>query len=51
MKSLLSVLQVKVGKKEADSANEILGKVLSTRQRSNPPGHGKDICSKHARST
>jgi 4-carboxymuconolactone decarboxylase len=31
MRSLISVLEVKVGKKEADNAYEILGKVLSTR--------------------
>src|SRR5512136_1978103 len=31
MKSLISVLEAKVGKKEADNANEILGKVLSNR--------------------
>jgi len=31
MKSLISVLAAKVGKKEADNAYEILGKVLSTR--------------------
>ena len=31
MRSLVSVLEVKVGKKEADNAYEILGKVLSTR--------------------
>jgi 4-carboxymuconolactone decarboxylase len=30
MRSLISVLEVKVGKKEADNADEILGKVLST---------------------
>ena len=29
MRSLISVLEAKVGKKEADNANEILGKVLS----------------------
>lgn len=32
MRSLISVLEVKVGKKEADNAYEILGKVLRTRQ-------------------
>jgi len=32
MRSLISVLEVNVGKKEADNANEILSKVLSTRQ-------------------
>ena len=31
MRSLISVLEAKVGKKEADNANEILGKVLSSR--------------------
>jgi hypothetical protein len=31
MRSLISILEVKVGKKEADNAYEILGKVLSTR--------------------
>jgi len=31
MRSLISVLEVKVGKKEADNANEVLGKVLSNR--------------------
>jgi 4-carboxymuconolactone decarboxylase len=31
MRSMISVLEVKVGKKEADNAYEILGKVLSTR--------------------
>jgi 4-carboxymuconolactone decarboxylase len=31
MRSLISVLEVKVGKKEADNAAEILGKVLSSR--------------------
>jgi alkylhydroperoxidase/carboxymuconolactone decarboxylase family protein YurZ len=31
MRSLISVLEVRVGKKEADNAYEILGKVLSTR--------------------
>ena len=31
MRSLISVLEAKVGKKEADNANEILGKVLSNR--------------------
>ncbi len=31
MRSLISVLEVKIGKKEADNAYEILGKVLSTR--------------------
>jgi hypothetical protein len=31
MRSLISVLAVKVGKKETDNAYEILGKVLSTR--------------------
>jgi len=31
MRSLISVLDVKVGKKEADNASEILGKVLSSR--------------------
>jgi 4-carboxymuconolactone decarboxylase len=31
MKSLISVIAVKVGKKEADNANEILSKVLSNR--------------------
>jgi 4-carboxymuconolactone decarboxylase len=31
MRSLISVLEVKVGEKEADNAYEILGKVLSTR--------------------
>lgn len=31
MKSLISVLEAKVGKKEADNANEILSKVLSSR--------------------
>jgi 4-carboxymuconolactone decarboxylase len=31
MQSLISVLETKVGKKEADNANEILGKVLSSR--------------------
>ncbi len=31
MKSLISVLAAKVGKKEADNANEILSKVLSSR--------------------
>lgn len=31
MRSLISVLQAKVGKKEADNANEILSKVLSSR--------------------
>ena len=31
MKSLISVLAAKVGKKEADNAYEALGKVLSTR--------------------
>jgi 4-carboxymuconolactone decarboxylase len=29
MRSLISVLEAKVGKKEADNSNEILGKVLS----------------------
>ena len=33
MKSLISVLEAKVGKKNADNANEILGKVLSSRAR------------------
>ncbi len=33
MRSLLSVLESGVGKKEADNANEILGKVLSSRGR------------------
>ncbi len=31
MRSLISVLEVKIGKKEADNANEILSKVLSSR--------------------
>jgi hypothetical protein len=31
MRSLISVLEAKVGKEEADNANEILGKVLSNR--------------------
>jgi hypothetical protein len=31
MRSLISVLDTKVGKKEADNANEILTKVLSSR--------------------
>ena len=31
MKSLISVLEAKVGKKEADNANEVLSKVLSSR--------------------
>ena len=31
MRSLISVLEAKVGKKEADNANEILSKVLSSR--------------------
>jgi 4-carboxymuconolactone decarboxylase len=31
MRSLISVLQAKVGKKEADNANEILSKVLGSR--------------------
>ena len=31
MRSLISVLEAKVGKKEADNANEVLGKVLSNR--------------------
>jgi 4-carboxymuconolactone decarboxylase len=31
IKSLISVLESKVGKKEADNANEILSKVLSSR--------------------
>jgi 4-carboxymuconolactone decarboxylase len=31
MRSLISVLEAKVGKKEADNANEILGKVVSNR--------------------
>ena len=31
MRSLVSVLESKVGKKEEDNANEILGKVLSSR--------------------
>jgi 4-carboxymuconolactone decarboxylase len=31
MRSLLSVLEAKIGKKEADNANEILGKVLKNR--------------------
>ena len=31
MRSLISVLEAKVGKKEADNANEILGKVLGSR--------------------
>jgi 4-carboxymuconolactone decarboxylase len=31
MRSLISVLEAKVGKKEADNAYEILGKVLSNR--------------------
>ena len=31
MRSLISVLKSKVGKKEADNASEILGKVLSSR--------------------
>jgi 4-carboxymuconolactone decarboxylase len=31
LKSLISVLRAKVGKKEADNANEIFGKVLSSR--------------------
>jgi 4-carboxymuconolactone decarboxylase len=33
MRSLISVLEAKVGKKEADNANEILSKVLSSRAR------------------
>ena len=32
MRSLISVLEVKVGRKEADNADQILGKVLNTRQ-------------------
>jgi hypothetical protein len=32
MRSLISVLEAKVGKKEADNAREVLGKVLSDRQ-------------------
>jgi alkylhydroperoxidase/carboxymuconolactone decarboxylase family protein YurZ len=31
MRSLISVLEAKVGKKEADNANDILNKVLSSR--------------------
>lgn len=31
MRSLISVIETKVGKKEADNANEVLGKVLSNR--------------------
>lgn len=31
MRSILSVLEVRVGKQEADSANEVLGKALSSR--------------------
>jgi alkylhydroperoxidase/carboxymuconolactone decarboxylase family protein YurZ len=31
MRSLISVLEAKVGKKEADNANDLLGKVLSSR--------------------
>jgi hypothetical protein len=31
MKSLITVLEAKVGKQEADNANEILSKVLSSR--------------------
>jgi hypothetical protein len=31
MRSLISVLEAKAGKKEADNANEILSKVLSSR--------------------
>ena len=31
LRSLISVLEAKVGKKEADNANEILGKVLRDR--------------------
>ena len=31
MRSLISVLKVKVGRKEAENANELLGKVLSNR--------------------
>jgi alkylhydroperoxidase/carboxymuconolactone decarboxylase family protein YurZ len=31
MKSLISVLETKVGKKEADNASEVLGKVVSTK--------------------
>jgi alkylhydroperoxidase/carboxymuconolactone decarboxylase family protein YurZ len=33
MKSLISVLEAKVGKQEADNANAILGKVLSSREK------------------
>jgi len=32
MRSLISLLEAKVGKKEADNANDLLGKVLSNRQ-------------------
>jgi hypothetical protein len=31
MKSLIFVLEAKVGKKEADNANEILSKILNSR--------------------
>jgi 4-carboxymuconolactone decarboxylase len=31
MRSLISVLEAKVGKKEADNAYEVLGKVLSNK--------------------
>ena len=38
MRSLISVLEAKVGKKEADNANEILGKVLSNRAKKEQAG-------------
>jgi hypothetical protein len=37
MRSLISVLEAKVGKKQADNANEILGKVLSNRAKKEQP--------------
>jgi hypothetical protein len=33
LRSLISVVESRIGKKEADNANEILGKVLSSRGR------------------
>jgi quercetin dioxygenase-like cupin family protein/alkylhydroperoxidase/carboxymuconolactone decarboxylase family protein YurZ len=37
MKSLISIIEAKIGKKQADNAYEILGKALSTRRQSDKP--------------
>jgi quercetin dioxygenase-like cupin family protein/alkylhydroperoxidase/carboxymuconolactone decarboxylase family protein YurZ len=48
LRSLISVLALKVGKKEADNADEILGKVLSDRQGKQPavPSAGAQAATK-----